>query len=78
LLAPRVVPGLRIPEAEGYLVDLTKGRLAASDGEPAEKALQQVGEAWAERTKRLGKDRQLWHYRRTLNSVVTEPAPPPR
>jgi multiple sugar transport system substrate-binding protein len=78
LLAPRVVPGLRIPDAEGYLADLTKGRLAASNGEPAEKALQQVGEAWAERTKGLGKDRQLWHYRRTLNSVVTEPAPPPR
>ena len=45
LLAARVVPGLRIPEAGGYLDDLTKGRLAALKGESAEKTLAAVAEA---------------------------------
>ena len=34
LLAARVVPGLRIPQADGYLADLAKGRVAAAGGEP--------------------------------------------
>jgi multiple sugar transport system substrate-binding protein len=78
LLAPRAVPGLRIPAATDYLVDLDLGRAAAMRGEPAEKALARVAEAWTERTEKLGKDRQLWHYRRSLNSLVTAPAPPSR
>ena len=76
LLAERVVPGLRIPGADGYLSDLAKGRAAALGGEPPEKALEAVAKAWAERTKALGPKRQLWHYRRSLNSLVTLPQPP--
>jgi multiple sugar transport system substrate-binding protein len=78
LLAARVVPGLRIPEAPGYLDDLAKGRVAAVRGESAAAALQGVAKAWGERTKRLGKERQLWHYRRSLNSLPTAPEPPER
>lgn len=78
LLAPRVVPGLRIPQAAGYLADLTKGRIAAATGKSAEEALKSVADAWNVRTKSLGVDRQLWHYRRSLNSMVTAPKPPAR
>ena len=78
LLAPRVIPGLRIPGAEGYLADLSAGRVAAARGETTEKALKSVADAWSARTKALGVERQLWHYRRSLNSLVTAPTPPPR
>jgi multiple sugar transport system substrate-binding protein len=78
LTAARVVPGLRIPQAEGYLADLAKGRVVAVKGEPAEKALQGVAEAWAARTKGLGVERQVWHYRRSLNKLETLPKPPAR
>jgi multiple sugar transport system substrate-binding protein len=78
LLAVRVVPGLRTPQAQGYLSDLSKGRVAAAGGEPADKALKGVADAWKERTRSLGVERQLWHYRRSLNSLVTAPEPPPR
>jgi multiple sugar transport system substrate-binding protein len=37
-----------------------------------------VAEAWTERTKALGQARQTWHYRRSLNSLVTLPEPPER
>jgi multiple sugar transport system substrate-binding protein len=78
LLADRVVPGLRIPDAGGYLADLAKGRVAAAAGEPPEKALGAVARAWTERTKRHGPKRQLWHYRRSLNTPATLPDPPER
>ena len=78
LLAPRVVPGLRIPQAEGYLADLTAGRVAAARGGRAGPALKGVAHAWSARTRALGVGRQLWHYRRSLNSLVTTPEPPPR
>ena len=78
MMAPRVVPGLRIPEAEGYFADLARGRAAAASGSPAEEALKAVAEAWTARTKTLGVERQLWHYRRSLNSLVTMPKPPAR
>ncbi len=78
LAAERVIPGLRIPEATGYLSDLTSGRLSALKGEPAEKALHQVAVAWQARTQRLGTARQAWHYQRSLNTLVTSPEPPPR
>ena len=65
LAAVRVVPGLRIPEANGYLSDLTAGRLAALKGEPAEQALHTVSQAWQARTQRLGTARGRWHYQRT-------------
>jgi multiple sugar transport system substrate-binding protein len=78
LLADRIVPGLRIPGAGGYLGDLTKGRVAAVAGEPPAQALAAVSRAWAERTKTLGPKRQLWHYRRSLNTLATPPEPPPR
>lgn len=76
LLAPRVVPGLRIPDATGYLADLAAARVAAAGGEPARAALDRAAEAWAARTRSLGIERQLWHYRRSLNSLVTTPKPP--
>ena len=38
LAAPRVLPGLRIPDAPGYLADLSQGRVAAIQGEPAARA----------------------------------------
>jgi multiple sugar transport system substrate-binding protein len=78
LAALRVVPGLRIPQADGYLADLAKGRVAAVRGESASEALRGVAEAWSARTKALGVDRQLWHYRRSLNALVTTPTPPAR
>ena len=76
LLAERVVPGLRIPGADGYLSDLSQGRVAAAGGEAPEKALAAVAKAWTERTKAAGPKRQLWHYRRSLNSLATLPQPP--
>lgn len=76
LLADRVIPGLRIPDAEGYLADLAKGRAAVLQGEPAQGALQGVARAWNDRSKRRGLKRQLWHYRRSLNSLTTTPEPP--
>ena len=78
LLAPRVIPGLRIPRAGGYLADLSKARASAASGEAPEKALKAAADAWSARTKSLGVDRQLWHYRRSLNSLVTAPSAPPR
>ncbi|GAC1463054.1 MAG: hypothetical protein NVSMB9_00020 [Isosphaeraceae bacterium] len=78
LFAPRVLPGLRIPQAQGYLADLDKGRAAAAKGKPALDALKDVADAWSARTSSLGKDRQLWHYRRSLNALDTSPLPPDR
>jgi multiple sugar transport system substrate-binding protein len=78
LLSDRVVPGLRIPDAAGYLSDLAKGRVAAVSGMAVDKALASVAQAWAARTKTHGPERQLWHYRRSLNKLATLPEPPPR
>jgi multiple sugar transport system substrate-binding protein len=78
LNAARVVPGLRIPQAEAYLADLDKARAAAARGEPADKALQAAAKAWSDRTRALGTERQRWHYRRSLNSLATSPEPPAR
>lgn len=76
--AERVVPGLRIPGAEGYLADLSAGRVAAARGTPPEEALRGVAAAWAKRTRSLGPGRQVWHYRRSLNALSTQPRPPAR
>ena len=76
LLAERVVPGLRIPGADGYLSDLSKGRVAAAAGDPPDKALSAVAKLWTERTKAAGTQRQIWHYRRSLNTLATLPQPP--
>ncbi len=78
LTASRVVPSLRIPEAPGYLADLGKAVGAVAQGTPAESALTDAAAAWTERTKRLGTERQLWHYRRSLNRPVASTEPPPR
>jgi multiple sugar transport system substrate-binding protein len=78
LIGRRVVPGLRIPQADGYLADLSRKRIAVMGGEPAEPALKEVAAAWAARTKQLGTARQTWHYRRSLNSLATLPEPPQR
>ena len=76
LQAERVVPGLRIPGADGYLSDLSQARVAAAAGDAPEKALAAVAQAWTERTKVAGPKRQLWHYRRSLNALSTFPQPP--
>ncbi len=76
LLTDRVVPGLRIPGADGYLDDLAKGRQAALAGEDPHKALEGVARAWTVRTKARGPKRQLWHYRRSLNLRATAAEPP--
>ncbi len=77
-LAERVVPGLRIPGARGYLDDLAKARAAAANGEDAEKALVQVAESWNKRTALFGLNRMRWHYQRGLNRLATSPEPPGR
>jgi multiple sugar transport system substrate-binding protein len=76
LLADRVVPGLRIPDANGYLDDLAKGRAAAMAGAGPRQALEAVAHAWSDRTKARGPRRQLWHYRRSLNLRFTSAEPP--
>ncbi len=77
LMADRVLPGLRIPDAAGYLADLSQGRIAAVAGEPADEALKRVADAWRKRSETLGAARQLWHYRRSLNALATSSRPPP-
>jgi multiple sugar transport system substrate-binding protein len=76
--AARIIPGLRIPEADKYLEELSRARVAVAGGKSPEAALKEVAQAWSERNKKLGQDRQLWHYRRSLNRAVTAPEPPPR
>ncbi len=78
LLTDRIVPGLRIPGASGYLDDLFRGRQAALAGEDPRKALEGVARGWTERTRAMGPKRQLWHYRRSLNLRATTPEPPER
>jgi multiple sugar transport system substrate-binding protein len=79
LTAARVVPGLRIPEADGYLADLARARAGAIErGAAPESALREAAGAWAERTRRLGVERQKWHYRRSLNRPSGSPKPPAR
>lgn len=75
--APRIVPGLRIPGTSEYLAALTKARLSALAGAPAESALADAVKTWGEISKSRGVDRQLWHYRRSLNRLVTDADPPP-
>ncbi len=76
--AEKVIAGLRIPESQEYLSDLAKARANVLKGENPEQALKAVAASWGERTARLGTARQLWHYRRSLNSLVTLPEPPAR
>lgn len=78
LIGRRVVSGLRIPEAHGYLADLSGGLVAALEGASAADALKGVARAWTARTEALGRARQTWHYRRSLNTLATTPEPPAR
>jgi multiple sugar transport system substrate-binding protein len=79
LMAEKVVPGLRIPEAGGYLTDLTAGRVAAMKGEPVAKALANIAANWTKRTAAFGKKRQSWHYQRSVNSpLATDSELPPK
>jgi multiple sugar transport system substrate-binding protein len=78
LTAARVVPGLRIPQATAYLEDLDNARVAVLQGEPADRALEAAARRWNQRTETLGRQRQLWHYRNSLNSFTTSSEPPPR
>ncbi len=77
--APRVVVGLRIPEAEEYLDELGHAlQQAATGGATPEQALAQAEAAWNARTEKIGRARQLWHYRRSLNRLSTTREPPER
>jgi multiple sugar transport system substrate-binding protein len=78
LMGERVVPGLRIPDADAYLEELSRGRIAALKGKDPEAALREVAASWTARTSARGKARQLWHYRRSLNTLATVPQPPAR
>jgi multiple sugar transport system substrate-binding protein len=79
LTAGQILPGLRIPEADGYLADLTRARVEAiGKGLDPATALKRAAEAWTVRTQRLGVDRQKWHYRRSLNRPTPTRTPPPR
>lgn len=79
LLTDRALPGLRVPDADGYLADLSQGRIDAISGaKEADEALGDVASAWIERSQRHGPKRQLWHYRRSLNALATLPNPPKR
>jgi multiple sugar transport system substrate-binding protein len=77
--APRVVIGLRIPESNEYLDDLGRALQSAMSGERTpEDALAEAAKSWDARTTRLGRQRQLWHYRRSLNRLSTTSTPPER
>ena len=76
--APRIVPGLRIPGTDEYLAILDKARVAAVQGTPAESALVEAASGWSALSVKLGLERQLWHYRRSLNKLVTNAEPPAR
>jgi multiple sugar transport system substrate-binding protein len=73
LLEPRVVVGLRIPDADRFLADLDRAR---SGSGPAESALKAAARAWADRVKAAGFERLRWHYRRSLTKIPTPPEPP--
>jgi multiple sugar transport system substrate-binding protein len=78
LMAERVIPGIRVPEADLYLEELASARVSALGGKDPKAALHELAAAWAARTKARGKERQLWHYRRSLNNLATLPDPPER
>lgn len=82
LTADRVMPGLRIPEADGYLDDLHALAIAPAIAgrTPAGSALEAAARAWADRTERLGTARQLWHFRRAIGrqSAADRSGPPPK
>ena len=75
-VAERVIPGLRIPQANRYRADLGREQQDVLQGEPPESALPNVAKLWSSRTADLGAGRQLWRYRRSLNALATPPNPP--
>ncbi len=77
--ADRFVVGLRIPDAVGYQSDLDAARSQVIGGETtATEALGALAKSWQSRTGELGFERQLWHFRRSLNRFETSTEPPPR
>ncbi|WP_435021594.1 ABC transporter substrate-binding protein [Tundrisphaera sp. TA3] len=74
----RIAPGLRIPDAPGYLADLARARASAVGGTPVDQALDALAKAWADRSKARGEALQTWHHRRGLPGVITPPEPPSR
>lgn len=77
--APRSVVGLRIPDADGYLDDLGRAlRAVLRNEKSADAALQEAANAWNKRSRNLGRARQLWHYRRSVNRLSTTSTPPER
>ena len=79
LLAERVVPGLRIPDAAGYLDDLTKARARCAGGQgPRDRSPRGSPRPGVPAPGHWAPQRQLWHYRRSLNSLTTLPQPPQR
>ena len=76
--AERLVPGLRLPGALRYTDALERARLSTQQGKtPALSALEQAAGNWDEITERLGRDRQRWHERGSLNLLNPESLPPP-
>jgi multiple sugar transport system substrate-binding protein len=75
---PRCHPSLRIPDAAGYLADLAAMRAKIQAGADIATALKELHEAWNARTDRLGRARQIWHHRRSLNRLTDSETPPPR
>ena len=78
LAGPRVVPGLRVPGATAYMAELGRARATAAGGGDAEAALSGAAAAWSRRVEKYGRQRALWHYRRSLVAPPTSPSPPPR
>ena len=74
--APRTVVSLRIPQSLDYLHDLETARLGALKGEAPEAVLKATADQWKQRSVALGLDRQIWHYRRSLNKLSTTSQPP--
>jgi multiple sugar transport system substrate-binding protein len=78
MTAPRIVLGPRIPGTGEYLAILDKARVTAIQGTPAESALIEAAKGWSALSEKLGLERQLWHYRRSLNKLPTNAEPPGR
>ncbi len=78
LQADRVVLSPRLPGSSDDLADLDQAIAAALAGTSPESALKQAAARWAERTAKFGPKRRLWHYRRSLGKLATDPSPPPK
>jgi multiple sugar transport system substrate-binding protein len=80
LMADRLLPGPRLPGQEQYRADLARARASALQGRSVDEALGEAARAWETFTDTLGRERQRWHERRSLNQptpATPPPDPPP-